>query len=295
MPCSSVFNGSAITLVRQGERSAELSAPQSHPRGSSYSGELNIPIRSVTESQRRERPLPPPLPLSRSESQLPKDNDYTCSPGYTENVTSQRSWREIYASEKTSSRPWLPRYQPRSGSETFSPLEAPKLQQETVYSSPGPFRSGNTRAPPQPQSEAPSYSYSIPQRPSNFQGQPAQQEQFHEVRRQGQPIPPQLVSAAAGSRPLLQELNFCTPHGTRPPTPEQAQQITIEGIRPSRERDLNRNSYLRPEFPPDLRDGDQSRNRPPLQEVARGQEQAGLSKSSISGAYSSDLGGLDSR
>ncbi|KAF7903857.1 hypothetical protein EAF00_001192 [Botryotinia globosa] len=120
---------------RQGERSAKLSAPQSHPREPSRSGELNLPIRSVAESQRRGCPPPPPLPLSRSESQLPKDNDYTCSPGYTDNVTSQRSWREKDVSAKASSRPRLPRYQPESGSEAFSPLEAPKLQQETVHSS----------------------------------------------------------------------------------------------------------------------------------------------------------------
>ncbi|TGO08805.1 hypothetical protein BTUL_0191g00150 [Botrytis tulipae] len=284
---------------RQGEISATLSAPQSHPRESSRSRELNLPIRSVTESQRRERPPPPPLPLSRSESQLPKDNDYTCSPGYTDNVTSQRSWREKDTSVKTSSRPRLPRYQPRSGSETFSPLEAPKLQQETVYSSnkrqpsqgtpnkmarlavtsnsrigsevsnhsresphsggvpnhlnnsphhpsdtqksprsqierpkhvdptcyrsvnaqvqanlhrkvqtgPGPVLSANAGAPPQPQRGAPSYFNPISQRPSNFQGQSAQQDNFNEGRRQGQPIPPQLVAAPANSRSLPQELN----------------------------------------------------------------------------------------
>ncbi|KAF7926002.1 uncharacterized protein EAE97_010302 [Botrytis byssoidea] len=343
------------------------------------------------KSRQRERSAKRSAPQSRS-GELSRSGGVSEHLGYTENVTSQRSWREKDASAKTSPRPRLSRDQPRSGSETFSPLEAPKLQQETVYSSnerqhfqgtpkkmaklavtsnsrigsevsnqsrdsyhpgesphsgglpnhlnnsphhpsdtqtpprsqgehpthvypnfyrsadarlhpnlrkvvqldPGPFRSGNARAPSQPQRGAPSYSNPIPQCPSNLQGQPAQQEQFHEGRRQGQSIPPQLVSAAADSIPLPQKLNFRTPHGTRPPTTEQAQQITIEGIRPSRERDLNRNPYPDPEFPPDLRDGDQSRGRPPLQEVARGQKQAGSNKSSISGAHSSDLGGLDS-
>lgn len=312
---------------RQGERSAKPSASQSHPRESSHSGEsvrsggvsehlgnnphqriggqfvaatleyrplrreLNLPIRSVTESQRRERSPPPPG--FHSESQSTKDHDHTRSSEYTDNVTSQRSWRDKDASAKVSSRPRLPRPQSRSGSETFSPLEAPKLQQETVYSSdqrrrsqetpnkmaqlavtsnsrigsevsnhsrgvpnhlnksphhpsdtqtppcsqrehptrvysnrrrlmdaqlhpnlrggvplyPGPFQSGNAQAPPQPQRGPPGYSNPIPQRPSNFQGQPAQQEQFHEGRRRDQPSSPQLVAAPANSKSLPQESN----------------------------------------------------------------------------------------
>ncbi|THV48386.1 hypothetical protein BGAL_0252g00180 [Botrytis galanthina] len=232
----------------QGERSAKPSASESHPRES---------------------------------SQSTKDYDHTRSPGYTDNVTSQ------HASAKVGSRPRLPRPQSRSGSETFSPLEAPKLQKETVYSSDqgipnkiaqlavtsnsrigsevsnhsrgvpnhlnnsphhpsdtqtprsqtehpthvysdrrrwmdaqlhpnlrrgvplclGPFQSGNAQAPPQPQRGAPGYSNPIPQRPSNFQGQPAQQEQFHEGRRRDQPNSPQLVAAPANSKSLPQELN----------------------------------------------------------------------------------------
>ncbi|TGO35075.1 hypothetical protein BHYA_0171g00110 [Botrytis hyacinthi] len=76
-----------------------------------------------------------------------------------------------------------------------------------VQIGPGLYRSVNAQAPPQPQRGAPSYSNPIPQRPSNFQGQPAQQEQFNEGRRRDQPNSPQLVAAPANRRSLPQELN----------------------------------------------------------------------------------------
>ncbi|TGO19321.1 hypothetical protein BPAE_0347g00010 [Botrytis paeoniae] len=186
--------------------------------------ELNIPIRSVTESQRRERPPPPPPPCSFSESQLTKDNDHTRPQRHTDNVTGQSGWRQKDSSVTSSSRPRLPRPQPGSGSETCYPLEAPNLQQETVYSS-------DTR---------------------------------------------QL------SQGILNDVAQLT--------------IPIEGIRPARERDPNRDPYPGSEFPPDPRYGNQIRAGLPLRVIAGDQKQASSIRSSISDAHASGLrDGLSSR
>ncbi|TEY66780.1 hypothetical protein BOTCAL_0132g00130 [Botryotinia calthae] len=92
----------------------------------------------TSRSNRGSHPLPPlsPRPRPGSFSGFNKDDDLNLHQD-TDNVTGRRTWRQEDPSVKSSPRPRFSRQQPRSGIETFSPPEAPNLQQGTVYSSRG--------------------------------------------------------------------------------------------------------------------------------------------------------------
>ncbi|KAF7885397.1 uncharacterized protein EAF01_011461 [Botrytis porri] len=156
---------------RHGERSAKPSAAQSHPRYSSHSGES---VRSGGVSKHLNNNLHHP----------------------SDTQTTPRPQRE------------LPIHVDSNHYRSVNAQVQPNLQRaDPMHMDAGLRRPMNARAPLHPQREAPRYSDPVPQHPSNFQGQPAQQEHPNEGGRRVRPIPPQLVVPPANSRSLPQEFN----------------------------------------------------------------------------------------
>ncbi|TGO55261.1 hypothetical protein BCON_0094g00100 [Botryotinia convoluta] len=166
--------------LRQWERSAIPSAPQSHPRESSHSEE---------SSRSRE---------SFRSGEVPKHLDN--NPHHpSDTQTLPRSQRG------------LPIHVDPNHYRSVDAQVQPNLQRAVpMHMDAGLRRPMNARAPSHPQGEAPRYADPYPHHPLSFQEQPVQQEHLNEGERRDQPISPQLVAASANSRPLPQNSNFPT-------------------------------------------------------------------------------------